>query len=138
MIATTLIRKGTRRRVTPILLILALTVPAAGAAQAPDVSEGGIRLAPEASRLATGYSSTLNNGTTLEFNLPSSSWVDVDVLDGQGNRVRMLMSQLVSGGSHEARWNGLDDTGRALAAGTYLVRIRSSFGVRTGKMILAT
>lgn len=92
---------------------------------------------PGAFHLASVYPNPFNPSTTLEFSVPSSSWVDVDVLDVRGNRVRTLMSDMVAGGSYEVRWNGLDESGRGVASGIYFARVRSSFGVRTQKMMLA-
>ncbi len=92
---------------------------------------------PGTFHLAAVFANPFNPSTTLEFSVPSSSWVDVDVLDVRGNRVRTLMSNMVSGGSYEVRWNGQNDTGRGVASGVYFARVRSSFGVRTTKMMLA-
>jgi len=68
----------------------------------------------------------------LAFTLsaPASS-VDVDVLDAQGNRLRRLTSGALAAGQNAAAWDGTDDAGRPVVAGTYAYRA-SAMGTGAG------
>jgi len=79
-------------------------------------------------RIATVNGSTLNleNGrpAAAGYVLPASaSNVYLQVQDASGKVVRTLSLGAQSGGKHQASFDGLDDAGRRLPAGTYLYRI---------------
>ena len=61
---------------------------------------------------------------TLPFTLsgPAAS-VDVDVLDAQGHRLRRLGTGPLGAGANAVAWDGRDETGRPLVAGTYAYRV---------------
>jgi flagellar hook assembly protein FlgD len=47
------------------------------------------------------------------------------VYDAQGRRVRNLLTgETYPAGRHTVRWDGTDDTGRALGSGVYLFRMQ--------------
>jgi hypothetical protein len=71
-----------------------------------------------------------NPRTVVHFELAESAPVDLMVYDVRGQRVRVLAAgEAYPAGRHEAIWNGLDDAGRRVASGTYLVVLRAP-GVR--------
>jgi flagellar hook assembly protein FlgD len=59
---------------------------------------------------------------TLLLDLPSAGEVHAGIYDALGRRVRTLYSGALDPGAHPLSWNGLDESGRAVAAGVYLVR----------------
>lgn len=63
-----------------------------------------------------------NPQTVLHFTLPEDGPAEVRVYDAAGRRVRTLFNGFLSAGPHGLAWNGADDDGRGVAAGTYLVR----------------
>lgn len=64
-----------------------------------------------------------NPQTTVSFDLPHPSAVDVAVYDVGGRRVRRLVAGLQPAGRTAVTWDGRDDGGRSLASGVYLVRL---------------
>ena len=50
--------------------------------------------------------------------------------------VMPLVDEDYSAGRHEVIWNGRDDSGRAVASGTYFYRIVAGSFKRTQKMVL--
>ena len=60
----------------------------------------------------------------------------LDVVDPQGRLVRVLVDGELPAGSHDARWDGRDESGRAMASGVYLSRLRADDVAETGKMVL--
>jgi len=46
------------------------------------------------------------------------------------------VNENLAAGSHFVRWDGLDDTGRAVSSGVYLYRLEHPAGVQERKMVL--
>ena len=74
-------------------------------------------------------------GAGIEFSLLRDGSVEVTVSDLSGRLVRTLASGIASAGPHRARWDGTDASGRAVAAGVYVVRLRTLEGDRTAKLV---
>lgn len=66
-----------------------------------------------------------NPRTRIAFDLIRPEHVVVDIYDLRGRRVRLLADQNYESGRHELEWQGLDDHGRRVSAGTYVVGIHS-------------
>jgi len=64
-----------------------------------------------------------NPMTSLHFSLPRDSHVDLKIYDVAGHLVRTLASGSRPGGANKVRWNGRDDSDRAVASGTYFARL---------------
>ena len=64
-----------------------------------------------------------NPGTTIPFRIDAAGWVQIAIWDGKGRLVRNLFHKQTEPGVHEARWDGLDDSGRPLGSGTYFYRM---------------
>ncbi len=63
--------------------------------------------------------------TTIRFALPQAAFAELAVFTLQGELVRVLTSQVLAPGSHTFRWDGRDESGRALASGTYVYRLKA-------------
>ena len=61
---------------------------------------------------------------------------DLRLYDVQGRLVRELVSEVRPGGLHEARWDGYDNSGRAVASGTYFARLRFGDQSRVKSLVL--
>ena len=64
-------------------------------------------------------------GVTLRFELARADEVKLAIYDVQGRKVRMVDRGLRREGTHEVRWDGLDQRGRPMVAGTYLASIET-------------
>jgi len=77
-----------------------------------------------------------NPATTLLFRLPANGPVDLAIFDPAGRRVRTLVVGPWAAGEHAVRWDGRDQRGRGVAAGSYLA-VLTVDGVRqTTKLAL--
>jgi hypothetical protein len=61
--------------------------------------------------------------TTLSFEIPEPGRVTLEVFGTAGRRVARVLGAELPAGSHTARWDGRDASGRRCAAGVYLVRL---------------
>ena len=65
------------------------------------------------------------SGTSLGFRLPEPGRATLTVYDTLGRRVRTVFDEVRPAGVGRTVWDGLDGSGRLVAAGVYLVRLRS-------------
>ncbi|MBD3367131.1 MAG: T9SS type A sorting domain-containing protein [Candidatus Eisenbacteria bacterium] len=71
----------------------------------------------------TNVPNPFREGTTIAFELPEPSAVDLVVYDVGGRRVRELLDgERLAAGPQTVSWDGLDDGGRRVASGVYFVR----------------
>ncbi len=61
--------------------------------------------------------------------------VDARVLDPAGRIVRTLAGGYFGAGPHALAWNGLDDNGRPVAAGVYLVQLDAGGEVQARRIV---
>ncbi len=69
-----------------------------------------------------------NPATEIVFELPSSGPVELVVTNAIGQHVRTLVTGVGTQGVHRVTWNGLDDAGRAVASGSYMITLRFNAG----------
>jgi len=91
---------------------------------------------PARLRLASAVPNPFNPATMLSFTLPAAGPVRVTVHDLQGRRVATLLDGPRPAGPQQIRWNGRDDAGRPLPAGTYLARLVWAGGTAATKLSL--
>lgn len=68
------------------------------------------------------YPNPFNPTTTIRFELSKRSLIEIAVYNLLGARVRTLVAGDCNAGTHLIRWEGLDETGRAVSGGVYVVR----------------
>lgn len=107
-----------------------------GTMQYADDHGEGIPLAPLAFGLSPNYPNPFNPSTTIRYQLGGQSAVRLEIVNLLGRRVRTLVDATQEAGSYSARWDGLNDAGRAVASGVYLYRLRADGFVATRKMLL--
>jgi hypothetical protein len=88
-----------------------------------EVAAGG----PAAGRLAVepARPNPFRGATSMRFALPRDADVSLAVYDATGRHVRTLLSGRRAAGALDVTWDGRDEGGRRVAAGTYFVRATS-------------
>jgi hypothetical protein len=87
--------------------------------------------------LGPGFPNPFQGSVRLEYALPTASVVDLSVVDVSGRRLVTLLQNHRPAGRHSAIWDGNDETGRPAAGGVYFVRLETSLGDRTRKIVLS-
>jgi hypothetical protein len=77
-----------------------------------------------------------NPSTTLRFALDRDGCIRLAVYDSRGHLVRTLVEGRRLAGAQAVRWDGRDENGRAVAAGTYLARLQTPAQVVTTPVTL--
>ncbi len=82
------------------------------------------------------YPNPFNPQTTIDFSLPRSALVTIDVYNLLGETIRTLVSQTMPPGRHAVIWDGRDDDGGEVSSGVYFYRLRADDFSATRKMLL--
>jgi hypothetical protein len=78
-----------------------------------------------------------NPSTMIRFVLPRALAVEADVWSVTGARVRTLaQGTTYPGGEHSLRWDGRNSDGERVASGVYIVRLTTSLGSRSARLVL--
>ncbi len=85
--------------------------------------------------LNQNYPNPFNPSTHIDFGVPKQQTVHIKIYDLRGALVRTLASGAFSAGTHHVIWDGRDDSGSIVSAGTYLYRLESDGATFTRKMI---
>ncbi len=96
----------------------------------------GVGDAPRATALLGNHPNPFNPSTVISFALDSRQDVELAVYSSRGRLVRTLLAGVQEAGTHHVVWDGRDGTGRSVASGAYLYRLRHAEGAVSGKMVL--
>jgi hypothetical protein len=86
--------------------------------------------------LAQNYPNPFNPTTVIQFSLPRSSDVRIDVFNVVGQKVRSLFAAQAPGGLTTLQFDGRDTQGRNLPSGVYIYRMTAGQFLQAKKMLL--
>lgn len=96
-----------------------------------------IRVAlPEAPTQLHLYPNPFSNSTTLEYNLPVASKVEITIFDPHGHIVHTFLGKRRQAGNYKHSWDGSDRRGELLPGGVYWLRFRSNTATIVSKVLL--
>ena len=108
--------------------------------QTTSVGTAAVDFAPGDFALRQNYPNPFNPTTTIRFTIPREAGtqaVELTVFDLMGRKVRSLVNRALLPGTYAVAWDGLDDRGIPVAAGTYFYRIKAGSFKAVKRMILA-
>ena len=91
---------------------------------------------PETYALHQNYPNPFNPKTTLRYDLPENSHVNITVYDMLGRVVKTMVSQTQNAGFRFIIWDATNDYGKPVSAGIYLYQIQAGEYMQTKKMVL--
>lgn len=91
---------------------------------------------PTAFTLSQNYPNPFNPATTIQYSLPTSSIVRLEILNVLGRRVQTLVNTRQSAGSYSVDWDGRTQDGHRTASGVYFYQLSTESQTATRKMIL--
>ena len=86
--------------------------------------------------LYPAYPNPFNPITTLQYELPEDSFVNITIYDMLGNVVSNLVNKSEKSGYISVQWNATNDRDQPVSAGVYLYSIEAGVFRQTKKMIL--
>ena len=93
-------------------------------------------LLPEEFALHKNYPNPFNPVTTLRYDLPQNSMVNIKVFDMLGREVKTLVNQVQDAGFKSIIWNATNNIGQPVGAGIYLYQIQAGDYIQNKKMVL--
>jgi hypothetical protein len=91
---------------------------------------------PDVFALHQNYPNPFNPVTTLRYDLPENSRVNIIIYDMLGRHVKALINQTQDAGYKSIIWNATNDYGKPVSAGIYLYQIQTGKYMQTKKMVL--
>ena len=82
------------------------------------------------------YPNQFNPVTTLHYDLPENTFVNITIYDMMGRVVKNLVSSQQTAGYRSIQWNATNNTGQQVAAGLYLYAIQAGEFRQARKMVL--
>ncbi|MHB2155114.1 C25 family cysteine peptidase [Calditrichota bacterium GD2] len=107
-----------------------------------DVFTTGVSAARERSmaindfRLLNNYPNPFNPSTTIRFQIPRQTEVQILIFNLLGQKVKTLFEGKRGAGIHQLSWDGHDDAGQAVSSGIYIVQARAGQHVARQKILL--
>ncbi|MBN1561035.1 VCBS repeat-containing protein [candidate division KSB1 bacterium] len=100
------------------------------------VDAGPHRTAPRAFLLLQNYPNPFNPSTTIRFDLPEKTHVQLVITDVRGRLVKTLLNDATPAGSYAIQWHGDDEMENDVASGLYFYRIQTARFAACAKMTL--
>ncbi len=81
---------------------------------------------PLSYRLERNFPNPFNSATTLRYDIPESSEIQIMVYDVTGKKIRSLAHGFRIAGKYAIRWNGESDLGQKMPSGLYVVTMKAA------------
>ncbi len=91
---------------------------------------------PIKTELLDNIPNPFNPTTKIRFALKTKEFVNIEIFNIKGKKVRTLVNSELEAGLHSIVWNGIDDDQRKIASGIYFYRMKTSQQHETKKMLL--
>jgi hypothetical protein len=91
---------------------------------------------PSTFSLSQNYPNPFNPSTTIEYEVPSESHVQINIYDILGRQINTIINENQSTGSHSILWQAIDEKGERLSDGVYFYQIIAGEYKRTMKMVI--
>lgn len=91
---------------------------------------------PKNAVLYQNYPNPFNPSTTIKYELPANSKVEIRIYNILGQEVRLLEKGSKAIGEHKIIWDGRDNQGKAVASGIYIYRLQFRNQIISKKMVL--
>jgi hypothetical protein len=86
--------------------------------------------------LYENYPNPFNPVTTIRFDVPEVSDVNITVYNVLGKQVNSIDLNTMSPGKHHIKWRGIDNAGKPVSSGVYFYTIKAGDFFATKKMML--
>jgi hypothetical protein len=80
--------------------------------------------APEAFALYPNVPNPFNPSTTIQYDLPETAEITLEIFDMPGRHVRTLANEPKPAGHYSVVWDGRDERGKMVASGVFLYQLR--------------
>jgi hypothetical protein len=96
----------------------------------------GIENIPDKFSLYQNYPNPFNPITTIRYDLPEQSHVNIIIYDMLGREVTQFVNATQEAGYRSVQWNSTNSFGKPVSAGVYIYRIQAGKFMQARKMVL--
>jgi len=86
--------------------------------------------------LYQNHPNPFNPVTTLRYDLPENSFVNINIYDLMGRNIRSLVKSQQTAGYRSIQWNATNNLGEPVSAGMYIYMIQAGEFRQARKMVL--
>ncbi len=86
--------------------------------------------------LKQNYPNPFNPTTTISYSLDNTSYVEIEIYNLKGQKIKTLVSKSQTKGSHSVEWNGKDVSEHTVSSGVYFYKLNVNNQSTMKKMIL--
>ena len=87
-------------------------------------------------RLHQNYPNPFNPETVIKYDVATSSYIKIEILNVLGQRITTLVNEVKQAGTYETVWDGLNESGIASASGVYIYRLKTNRFETAKKLLL--
>ena len=84
----------------------------------------------------SNFPNPFNPTTTITYELPTRSDVEISIYNTKGQKVKQLVNDLIPEGRHSVVWNGKDENGNSVSSGVYFYKVRTEQAQATKKILM--
>ncbi|MEA2096027.1 MAG: FlgD immunoglobulin-like domain containing protein, partial [Candidatus Cloacimonadota bacterium] len=85
----------------------------------------------------TNFPNPFNPETTISFSVTQNSdFVNLEVYNIKGQKVKTLINEQMQKGKHTAIWSGVDENNKPVSSGIYLYKIKAGNQESVKRMLL--
>jgi len=82
------------------------------------------------------YPNPFNASTSIVYHVPTKEYVQIQIYDIRGRKVKTLVDKTVEQGQHVVKWNGTNNLGSLVSTGVYFYHVRFKDQAITKKLLL--
>ncbi len=86
--------------------------------------------------LAQNFPNPFNPSTTIAYQVPERTMVNLTIYDMLGRRINTLVNEVRTSGTYEVLWDGTDEDGRPVSSGVYFYRLQTDRSSQMKRMVL--
>ncbi len=88
-------------------------------------------------KIFQNYPNPFNSQTRIDYHLPTSAYINIDVYDLKGRYIKKLVDEYMMSGSHSVVWNGKDNYNNSLSSGVYIISFKADDIIKMRKVVFA-
>ena len=77
----------------------------------------------QSAKLMQNYPNPFNSATTIEFQIPKKTFVQIIIYDITGQKIKTLFQKIKEPGIYSLIWNGKDNYGNSVSSGVYICQL---------------
>jgi len=98
-------------------------------------SQSNVKVLPKDFALSQNFPNPFNPSTEIRFALPKAEYINLNIYNMVGQKIKTLKAENMAAGYHSVVWNGTNNDGKLVSAGMYFYSIQSNNFKKTKKML---